>query len=1506
MIVTLITNEKLTSITLPEKKEGQYFLKDIITIEGSNDTWFLKSNSKIGIIDYSNGREEIKKIELIPMHIYHVQLKSTKEEMIIFTEPVTDDRQQYKKVVLEENSEITIGRNQSNDIIYSNLFASSKHAKIIYENGNYYLEDLGSTNCTFVNQERVDTIELDIGDTIFIMGLKIIIGIDFIAYNNPDGKVELNSDHFREFIPRKLKNFNLKEEDEEDDYFIEEEYFTRSPRFKREISEKTFNLANAPGAYQKDDTPAILTFGPSLTMGMGSMVSAVTSLATFQIPAAITSLGMLVGSLGFPTATRKYQEKLLKEKEELRKEKFNEYLNKMKEQIKEETDTQKVILEENFITTKECAKRIKNIDRSLWERTKDQNDFLKLRVGVGDTKLNANINYQKKEFDLDTDLLNQQVEELAASPKIIKDVPIIVSFYQAYMSGIIGDREKVINFAKGLILQLVTYYGYDEVKLVFLYDEEEKEYFEFTKWLPHSWNNEKKFRFIGTSDDDVKEISSYFDKEINKRLASNTENTPYYVIFALSKNLTLRSDIVKRLTSIKKNIDMSLITFYDELRFIPKECSIVIELNEEARILNKEDITGSCVHFYPDIMIEKDLTALSKKLLNIKLDLNATGDLYELPNVLTFLEMLKVGKVEHLNTLERWKKNDPTRSLKAPIGVNGYGNTFFLDLHEKFDGPHALVAGMTGSGKSELLITYILSLAINYHPNEVAFLLIDYKGGGMAKALEKLPHVAGVITNIDNTEINRILLSIKNEVVRRQVIFEEAREKNEMSYMTINKYQRLFREKKVTEPLPHLFIIADEFAELKQQQPDFMETIISVAHIGRSLGIHLILATQKPSGVVDDQIWSNARSKICLKVQDKSDSNDMLKRGDAAEIIETGRFYLEVGYNESFELGQSAWAGANYFPQDQVLIQKDNNIKVIDEIGQIIKEESIEVRSLFSSNNEKQIDAILKYIQKIALEENIHVRKLWQEPIPEEIYLEDINNIEIEEEIAPLIGEYDSPKTQSRNPLHIPLSKGGNLSICGISGSGKTMLLKTMIFSMIKDYKSDILGMYLLDFDEETLNIFEKASHVGDVVFSEEKEKVKNLFRMLQEEMEQRKQLLKEYNSEIEKYNKKNEKKLQYLFTIIHNFERFKELYIENDDELESILIRLTKEGIKYGIYFVITSQQSTNSIYKIGNNFKQQVALRQKENSDYSNIIEGARNIIPRECEGRGLIKLDDIYEFQTAHITKEEENEWIKEFIENLKDQTKTKKIPVLPNIVKIKEIEKDLTEELDKVPVGIDVLSLKTATYAFKKHDINMIFREKKETYNTFIKSLIYLYEKSNNYKPYIIDRENEWENEKSIRKYDDIKNVLIEVQKENLERFKKVNKIEENDNKLENIVLFINSISIIMDLVENDEDKDKEAKKALNALLNNVKKEYNITIIIIENSKNITNINHEDWYSKRYDNSNTIWLGREVDNYFIDLSIRQSQKIIDLKEEYGYIVQNGIPSRTKLINLEEEIK
>lgn len=434
-----------------------------------------------------------------------------------------------------------------------------------------------------------------------------------------------------------------------------------------------------------------------------------------------------------------------------------------------------------------------------------------------------------------------------------------------------------------------------------------------------------------------------------------------------------------------------------------------------------------------------EMDVFSRQLSNFKVRENASNA--AIPDMLTFLDMYKTSRVEDLDMYHKWLENRTYESMRSLIGQKAGEQPVYLDIHEKYHGHHGLVAGTTGSGKSETLQTYILSLVLNYHPHEVAFILIDYKGGGMAQSFIGLPHLAGVITNLGGNQTTRALLSINAEIKRRQRTFNEYKIKH------IDAYIELYRNGEAEEPMPHLLIIADEFAELKKEQPDFVRALVSAARVGRSLGINLILATQKPSGVVDDEIWSNTRFRICLRVADKQDSNEMLKRTDAAYITGTGRGFLQVGNDEIFDEFQSGWSGAPYTPE--VPFNDDSKAKAVI-IGLTGKPEAVKKKKKKKGDNVKkftQLDAMVQYAANLAEENHIKpLRQIWLPPLPGIFYLDDLELTWDEKQIKLPVGLADDPQNQRQFPVYLDFIRDGHLLICGSAGSGKTSLVQTILY----------------------------------------------------------------------------------------------------------------------------------------------------------------------------------------------------------------------------------------------------------------------------------------------------------------------------------------------------------------------------------------------------------------------------------------------------------------------------
>ena len=560
-----------------------------------------------------------------------------------------------------------------------------------------------------------------------------------------------------------------------------------------------------------------------------------------------------------------------------------------------------------------------------------------------------------------------------------------------------------------------------------------------------------------------------------------------------------------------------------------------------------------------------------------------------------------------------------------------------LNLHEKAHGPHGLIAGTTGSGKSETIQSYILSLAVNFHPHDVGFLLIDYKGGGMAHLFKKLPHLLGTITNLDGTQSMRALVSINAELKRRQRLF------NRYEVNHINQYQKKFKNGEAKEPLPHLFLISDEFAELKVNQPDFMKELVSTARVGRSLGVHLILATQKPSGVVDDQIWSNSRFKLALKVADRSDSMEMLHTPDAAEITQAGRAYLQVGNNEVYELFQSAWSGADYQPDKDELGIEDHTIYRINDLGQYeVLNQDLSGLDLADEIKEvpTELDAIVENIQLLA--ENQEIAPLpqpWLPPLRERMTLDELEAVDFHKEwnkkpsdLELLIGMADIPQAQKQEPVSINLSKDGNILLYGSPGTGKTTFLQSAAMDLARKYSPKDVTLYLMDFGTNGLAPLSHLPHVADTLLLDQTEKVAKFVRIMERELNRRKKLLSDYGvGTIDLYRQASGQEEPTIVILLDSYEAMKEEPFEA--ELFKILMRISREGLSIGVHLIMTAGRQSNLRATLYANFKHQMTLKQNDVGEVRTILGSTPLAATMEdIKGRILMKRDEVDVVQLA----------------------------------------------------------------------------------------------------------------------------------------------------------------------------------------------------------------------------------------------------------------------------------
>ena len=930
LVLSVYTQDAYKEYIMPALNNADYSIvlnkkffqlkKDLeIYFEIIHDIWRIKPDDEYCIL-----KEDTVASEILPLDdISTLTLLAEKDKKIILAFHSEDNYfGAYTKFDIRGINNITIGKNEDNMLQFDNQNRISRnHAEIICDGQNYYIKNK-SQNGLYVNSRFIDgTKELEFGDYINILGLHIVFLGYYLAIDGNRADIYI---HDSNFLPVKKDSLVTETDKSVDDTGGGKILYNRSPRIIEKIEDEPVEIEDPPKQMKSEKKPVLMTIGPSFTMAIPMMLGCLLMVYSSKMSGGSTSLFMYSGmvmavssalvGVVWAIVNLRFQKKTEIEKENHRFEAYSNYLLKKTDEIRHKYDHNLKALGSMYPAASECLEYDENT-QTLWNRNISHEDFLSFRLGLGDIDFQAPIEVPKKRFMLEEDMLSDKPEFIFENYKILRNAPILVNLLDHRLIGIVGGEEKkgALDIARILVAQIASNVCYTDVKLVFIYDEsnsDDSEQWEYAKWLPHVWSEDRKIRYIASNKQEAGEVFY----ELTKTLRQQAEmeggkkkklSLPYFIMFLSDPKLIEEELIARYVLDGKESTGLTTIMLTPRSELLPNACEFIIENDEYFKgdydVSAQRDDRKEILF---DTADRDELDQFARRLSNLEVQEMESGG--EIPSTLTFFDMYGISKPKELKAEERWLKNRTYDNIKGMIGQKSGGAPCFMDVHEKYHGPHGLVAGTTGSGKSETLQTYMLSLAINYSPDDIGFFIIDYKGGGMAHLFDGLPHMIGQISNLSGNQVQRAMVSIKSENRRRQRIF------NENGVNNINSYTKMYKNREATVPIPHLFIIIDEFAELKKEEPEFMKELISVAQVGRSLGVHLILATQKPSGTVDDNIWSNSRFRLCLRVQDRQDSNDMLHKPDAAYITQAGRCYLQVGSDEVYELFQSGWSGAPY------------------------------------------------------------------------------------------------------------------------------------------------------------------------------------------------------------------------------------------------------------------------------------------------------------------------------------------------------------------------------------------------------------------------------------------------------------------------------------------------------------------------------------------------------------------------------------------------------------------
>lgn len=1141
-------------------------------------------------------------------------------------------RTSYKRAIRVENaSKITIGASSANVVLHSS-YAQNDFIELHRKGSGLVLNIKKTTYGVYHNGKKTASGEV-IKDGDFLA-----VADYFFYYKQNILWTEIRKD----LTVQSLSYYDLPDRNTYPK-------FNRNTRVKIALSDESIEILDPPAKPQKPKNNIFTRLLPSMGMLLASAVMAYFGGAMIIMSAISGIMAVFTTVVSIREANQDFKQESAE-----RLEKYNAYVAKKRGEIEECRKKEQADLEELYVSQTVETDRFTSFSSDLFDRVPEDEDYLCVRLGSGEVPSIREINYKKQErLEVDDDL--QLIpEQLCQEYRNVQNAPIVCDLKAINALGVVGTTAYRFSLLKNIVIDIAARQFFSDVKMVFIAEAEHKEQIAWLRFLPHVYNEDIKVRNVVCDNESKNLIFEYLYKELTLREQNKTYNERIVVFFY--DEYGFKSHPISKFVEKAKDLGVTFIFFGEAVADVPQGCSYIVSIENatKASLINSQD-KGATVQFeYPTIPDAKamEIVKLLAPVYTEEISLEGT-----LTKNISMFELLNILAVDDIDLEKRWASSQAYRSMAAPLGVSKTG-IVSLDLHDKAHGPHGLVAGTTGSGKSEILQTYILAMSTLFHPYEVGFVIIDFKGGGMVNQFKELPHLLGAITNIDGKEINRSLKSIKAELQKRQRLFAEA------DVNHIDKYIRKYKSGEVTIPLPHLIIIVDEFAELKAEQPEFMKELISAARIGRSLGVHLILATQKPSGQVNEQIWSNSRFKLCLKVQSQEDSNEVLKSPLAAEIKEPGRAYLQVGNNEIFELFQSAYSGAPERADDSNV--KEFTIYALTNSGKRVPVYA-QKKKKSGEGSATQLDAIVKYVSDYCAD--IKLSKLPDICLPSlghtidfaaQARSKDAARYDVE------IGIYDDPDNQYQGVCSVDIASN-NLILIGSSQSGKTNVLQNIIRSLSTKYTPNEVSIYIIDFASMVLKNFEKLNHVGGVVCPSEDEKLKNLFKLLRTEIEERKERLMSVGvSSFTAYKEAGMSDMPLMVLLIDNLTALKELYFQDDDELLS----LCREGLTVGLSIVIANSQTAGIGYKYLSNFSSRIALFCNDSNEYSSLFDHCSERI-ESIPGRCIVEIEKRHLECQAYLAFRGEKEIdrvkdIKAFIAETNGANKglvARKIPLIP---------------------------------------------------------------------------------------------------------------------------------------------------------------------------------------------------------------------------------------------------
>jgi DNA segregation ATPase FtsK/SpoIIIE, S-DNA-T family len=970
--------------------------------------------------------------------------------------------------------------------------------------------------------------------------------------------------------------------------------FNRPPRVRRPLEEVMRPFPPPPDTPQRSRLPLGASLVP-LVLGLALyFITGYPTMLFFSALSPVMAITTYVedrrsGRKTFGRRSREYRERLRELREEL------EDARRRELRARREVSP----------SAAELLGRAGAHDPALWERRFEDSDFLRLRLGTAERPALFRLRIDQG-GDAD---LRKEAETLGSWYASLADVPVDVPLLELGAVGLCGPADRVDGLGRWLVAQAAALHSPRELVVAAALGDARSADWQWLLWLPHvggaglpaggaAAGTIAARRLV----EDALRLAEERHERAEAGFGSGRIASPA-VLLVLDETVAPERPLVSELLVRTSGTGITVVWLGSVRRDLPGECAGIVELDEGAARLTFTDArSGETIGDVTADALATDLAeTLARSLAPVR-DTSAGRD-GGVPDAVPLLDLLEIEDVDALWIASRWR--DRSDGLSAPLGI-AKDARFAVDL--RADGPHGLVAGMTGAGKSELLQTLIASLAACHPPDRLSFLLIDYKGGAAFKECMRLPHTVGVVTDLDGHLTQRALASLNAELQRRERLLRDAGAKDLADL-----------EARDPDAAPaSLAIVIDEFATLAKEVPEFIDGVVDVAQRGRSLGVHLVLATQRPGGVVSENIRANTNLRIALRVNEPAESTDVIGVPDAARIPRErpGRAYARTGHGELTEF-QTAYGGGRSRRSSG-----DRSIRVRAlGFGGVDRDSAANGSADGETDLQRLVDATASAAESLALE---RPPSPWLPPLAPVLALESLPSPGAGVREA-VLGLLDEPAAQRQDVFVLDLEAEGSVLVYGASGAGKTAFLRTLALSLARGGGPDDVQLFGLDFATRGLTTLEQLPQFGSVISGEDEERTARLFAYLRATLERRRTLFGEHGvftlSELRARGAGES--VPRILVLLDNYAGFVAAFERvNLGELVEALPRLVGDGRPLGVHFAISADRRGAVPNSLAGIVPAKVVLRMADADEYTSLGVPARSVRGAQLPpGRGFL---------------------------------------------------------------------------------------------------------------------------------------------------------------------------------------------------------------------------------------------------------------------------------------------